>query len=210
MNIKLNNCDFHKSPWLCVPLPDALVDLLDMQHFDKDGYEITALLERTYYEQNGVPLNTTTQKHTTTAVEWFIDDTESESGLVLDHSMIMTRWGFGGDARKQLAERLDSRPILNKLLKIKPKWGIDFSLDWVDTEDVIEIIHIEQDFNSYEEANVAKRAFEALVMSTEWEQSAKDLLRIKPQWQHLSSDDQSDFKAKFFNWHRAFDNIKVF
>lgn len=210
MLLKLRDCDFHKEPYLTKAIPDVLIDHLDMRYFDKDGYEITALMERVFYEHNGVYLGSEIQAHTSTATEWFYDETESESGLVLDHSMIMTRWAFSGDARVQIEEASKKRPILNKLLRIKPKWGIDFSLDWVSSEAVLEVIHIEQDFTSYDAALAAKSSFENLVKTTDWESSVAELIRIKSQWCDLSSDDQSDFKAKFFNWHRAFDNLKVF
>ena len=32
----------------------------------------------------------------------------------------------------------------------------------------------------------------------------------KHEWENLSSDDHSDYKAQFFGWERAFDNKKVF
>jgi hypothetical protein len=36
------------------------------------------------------------------------------------------------------------------------------------------------------------------------------LYQRKDEWENLSSDDHSDYKAQFFGWHRAFDNKKVF
>ena len=51
---------------------------------------------------------------------------------------------------------------------------------------------------------------EELIESTDWESGAKDVIKKIDEWYNLSSDDQSDWKAKYFGWHRAFDNKKVF
>jgi hypothetical protein len=74
----------------------------------------------------------------------------------------------------------------------------------------MEVIHIEQDFTDVNEAIAAKTKLEHIIDSTDWEQGVKDLLACKHKWKDLSSDDQSDYKAQFFGWHRAFDNRKVF
>jgi hypothetical protein len=181
-----------------------------MKDFDKDGYEITCVLERMLYEANNAPLNLSIQKHVAPVKEWYYDDEDSESGLVIDHSMLLTRWGVSGQAKEDLEMVVKDRPILNKLLGIRPKWGLDFSLDWVDHNGCTEVIHIEQDFKTYEEACEAKEKLENLIDNTDWLDGAQQILKKKSEWEHLSSDDHSDWKAQYFGWHRAFDSLKVF
>ena len=210
MLLKRTDANFNSNPFLTTPISRDSVETLPFKDFDKDGYEVPAPLEQLHYEAQGVDLNREIQYHVAPVQPWYIDEHDSEKGLVLDHCMLLTRWEFQGDARKQLEEVAQRRPILNKLLGIKHKWGIDFSLDWVDHDGCIEVIHIEQDFDNIDDANEAKAKLEHIIDSTDWEQGAKDLLAKKHEWANLSSDDHSDYKAQFFGWHRAFDNLKVF
>jgi hypothetical protein len=71
-------------------------------------------------------------------------------------------------------------------------------------------MHIEQDFDNLADAQLAKKKVEHIIETTDWEAGVQELLACKENWINLSSDDQSDYKARFFKWHRAFDNKKVF
>ena len=201
---------FNPNPYLVEPIERELVRTLKLKDFDKDGYEVPNALERLHYEAQGVELNCDIQYHTAPVQPWYIDQQDSEQGLVLDHCMLATRWAFAGAAREQIQQEAINRPILNKLLGIQPKWGIDFSLDWVDEHGCMEVIHIEQDFWNYDQAVEAKQRLEYIIDDTDWYQGAMDLIRTKQHWIDLSADDQSDYKAQYFGWHRAFDNLKVF
>jgi hypothetical protein len=202
--------EFTKNPYLYNPIDQHLVKTLPFKDFDKDGYEVPTPLEYLHYEANGVELNREIQYHIAPVQEWYQDKNNSEVGLVLDHCMLLTRYAFAGEARTQLESYSIQRPILQKLLNIKPKWGIDFSLDYVDHGIVMEVIHIEQDFDNIEEAQEAKNKLEHIIENTNWYEGAHRLISRKSEWENLSSDDHSDYKAQFFGWHRAFDNKKVF
>ena len=198
-------------PYLTIPIDKHLVETLPFKDFDKDGYEVPTPLEHLHYEANNVELNREIQYHIAPVQEWYHDIEQSEHGLVLDHCMLLTRYAFAGEAREQLQEVCDiNRPILQKLLNIKPKWGIDFSLDYVTHNVVMEVIHIEQDFDNVDEAQDAKERLESIIDNTDWYDGAMRLYQRKDEWINLSSDDHSDYKAQFFGWERAFDNKKVF
>lgn len=201
---------FTNFPYLTKPIERLKAETLRLDHFDKDGYEVPALLERAYYEANNIKLNNEIQFHIAPVQEWYNDIEQSEHGLVLDHCMLLTRYAFADAAREQLEEVCKHRPILQKLLNIKPKWGIDFSLDYVTHNVVMEVIHIEQDFDNIDSALEAKERLENIIDNTDWYNGAMRLWERKDEWQNLSSDDHSDYKAQFFGWHRAFDNKKVF
>ena len=202
--------EFTTSPFLTKPIERSLVETLPFKDFDKDGYEVPTPLEHLHYEANGVILNREIQYHIAPVQEWYHDIEQSEHGLVLDHCMLLTRYAFADAAREQLIEVSKHRPILQKLLNIKPKWGIDFSLDYVTHDIVMEVIHIEQDFDTLEEAQEAKERLEQIIDNTDWYDGAMRLWQHRDEWINLSSDDHSDYKAQFFGWHRAFDNKKVF
>ena len=202
--------NFTNDPYLRTPIQRHLVETLPFKDFDKDGYEVPTPLEHLHYEVNDVELNREIQYHIAPVQEWYQDTEQSEHGLVLDHCMLLTRYAFAGEAREQIVEVCKNRPILQKLLNIKPKWGIDFSLDYVTHDIVMEVIHIEQDFDTIEAAQAAKERLESIIDSTDWYDGAMRLYQRKDEWMNLSSDDHSDYKAQFFGWERAFDNKKVF
>jgi hypothetical protein len=201
---------FNNSPYLLNPIDPHKVNTLSLKDFDKDGYEVPALLERAFYEAQGIKLNHEIQYHVAPVIPWYIDEEDSEEGLVLDHCMLLQRFALGGKARAQVEQACEERPILQKLLNIKPKWGVDFSLDYVSKDIVMEVIHIEQDFDSLEDAQRAKLKLETIIECTDWSLGVQQLIERKSEWENLSSDDHSDYKAQFFGWHRAFDNLKVF
>lgn len=201
---------FNADPYLRNPIERQLVETLPFKDFDKDGYEVPTPLEHLHYEINNIPINREIQFHIAPVQEWYMDIESSEHGLVLDHCMLLTRYAFAGEAREQIKEVCANRPILQKLLNIKPKYGIDFSLDYVTHDIVMEVIHIEQDFDNIEEADNAKERLENIIDSTDWYDGAMRLYQRRDEWENLSSDDHSDYKAQFFGWERAFDNKKVF
>ena len=201
---------FTSNPYLTIPIQRHLVETLPFKDFDKDGYEVPTPLEHLHYEANGIELNREIQYHIAPVQEWYTDTEQSENGLVLDHCMLLTRYAFADAARQQIEEVCKHRPILQKLLNIKPKWGIDFSLDYVTHDNVMEVIHIEQDFDNVEDALSAKERLENIIDNTDWYDGAMQLYKRKDEWINLSSDDHSDYKAQFFGWARAFDNKKVF
>ena len=210
MNLVNLKPEFPDNPYLTTSITQLDTENLSLRDFDKDGYEVPAPLEIAYYDANNINLNREIQYHIAPVQEWYTDLEQSEQGLVLDHCMLLTRYAFAGEAKEQLQEVSKNRPIIQKLLNIKPKWGVDFSLDFVTHDIVMEVIHIEQDFDNLDAANEAKFKLEQIIDNTDWYDGAMRLYQRRDEWENLSSDDHSDYKAQFFGWERAFDNKKVF
>jgi len=209
MKLKLSTNTFNKRPNITIPLSDEIVMRSEMQFFDKDGYELNEL-ERLYYACNGANLSEKHLNHTANHETWFYDEYNSQEFCVLDHSYIANRWSYEGEVRAQLEHLSYYKPTLKKLLSIEPKWGIDFSLDFINKDYVMEVFHIEQDFFNLNEAIETKEKAEELILKTDWEDVALEMYKRKDEWEHLPSDDHSDWKAHYVGWNRAFDNKKVF
>jgi hypothetical protein len=187
------------------PMPEDLLLHEHLDYFDRDGYELT-VLERSIHNHFGIKLGHCLN-HTSVCDRWVHQ--LHKCSVVLDHSLISHRYSYEGEARKQIESLCKKRPELRKLLAIKPKWGIDFSVDFIDTENCFELAHIEHDSYKYEEIHIAASKLSSLIMNTDFIQLAMSLIDEKDKWEQLNSDDQSDYKAKKFGFRRAFNNQKA-
>lgn len=210
MDLVVSSSSHEEEPYVKYPLTDDEVLELSLDFFDKDGYEITRL-EQEYLLAHNVDLSEKHNKHTADHHWWFRDEDYDQAGVVLDHSMYITRWAFADEAREQLERLKEKRPLLNKLLMLQPKWGIDISVDIVTPNICTELFHIEIDKLDYNEIVEVKEKIEEKVLKLDMEQAAKDILSKQYEWQMLSSDDQSDWKVQYLDLgvYRAFDNKKV-
>ena len=82
---------------------------------------------------------------------------------------------------------------------MRPKWGLDFSMDYVDrTGNAFEILHWEYDSFDYEEICVVKEFAELKIQSIDWADAAKNLIKYKDEWHSLDFFAQSDWKCNYF------------
>ena len=207
MRLQKNHVVLFPEPYLTKTIPQDVLYNSEFRDFDKD-YEVATPIERLHYEYNDVILGNI-QYHSSCTQQWYTDLDMSEEGLILDHSQILHRWAYRGEARESIERAARSRPILNKLLLIEPKWGIDFLIDYVTHEHYFEVIHIEWDAVTYQEAVELKDRAEAFIESADWESGIQEIIERKSEWINLCSDDQSDWKAHFWGWERAFNSKKV-
>lgn len=209
MRLATSNPQFNPDPRIFKLPPEKDILSCSMDFFDKDGYELNQV-EELIYRYNDINLSERHLYHTANHITWFYDTENSREGCTLDHSMIVTRYEYAPSPKRQIRFMSKANPLLNKLLSVRMKWGIDVSIDYVHEEGCYELFHIEQDFTNVNDANETKQRAEEIVLSMDWDQAAADIIRYKYKWKDLNSDDQADWKAKFLGWHRAFDNQKVF
>ena len=116
-----------------------------VEFFDQNGYDLTKL-EQLYAVANGA--NTTQHRnseHITLRQTWFTDDSP-ESGPHINHAVMFERKGYSGEALQQLTTWAGYRPQFHKLIAMRPKWGLDFSIDYADRDgNVFELLHWEYD-----------------------------------------------------------------
>ena len=86
------------------------------------------------------------------------------------------------------------------MINYKSKWGLDFSLDYVDLSgECMEILHYEYDSFNINEINHVKTKFENKIITYNFDEIAKDLISKKSEWFNLKFFDQSLWKTKYFN-----------
>lgn len=173
-------------------------DVASLALFDQNGYDLSDLeiaYSRVNSDWSSVHRNYT---HIALKRPWFEQKPKIE-GSVLNHALIFERKGYRGAALEQLETWAQQMPLLWKVARIRPKWGLDFSIDWADTQgNVFEILHYEYDSFDYDEIVAVKKQLEHLIQTTNWDKSAATLLERKSEWHHLDFFAQSDYKCSFF------------
>jgi hypothetical protein len=164
--------------------------------FDQNGYDLT-ILETMYATANQYPSALHRYKQCLKQ-DWLIQDEKIE-GAVLNHAYLFERKGYDGDAAKQLEKWCLTNPTLYKVLRYKPKWGIDFSMDWVDRSgNVFEILHFEYDGFTFEEVEDVRKEMEKTFLSIDWDEAGEYLLSRRVDWRHLGFFEQSAWKCNYF------------
>lgn len=171
------------------------VDDLDL--FDQNGYDLTPLEQHFAYGNKVKP-----KKHRehlrAIKQDWFTQADKIE-GAVLNHSLLFERKGYAGLALKELQLWAKDLPLINKVIALRPKWGLDFSMDYVDRQgNAFEVLHWEYDGFDYEEIEVIKRQMEPKLAAIDWDDAALDMLKHKDQWHHLDFFEQSHWKCQHF------------
>lgn len=184
--------------------------LLDL--FDQNGYDLTEL-EKLYAHYNDTEYFNHREHRFSIKKEWYRQEPKPIEGPVLNHCYLFERKGYTGGALKQLKEWANGNdttmavPLFYKLISLRSKWGIDFSMDYVGTDGTFgsedsmiacELFHYEWDSFSFEEADAARIRLEKVIEETDWNKAAKELLRRKEEWIHLPFFEQSDWKCAFF------------
>jgi hypothetical protein len=109
------------------------------------------------------------------------------------------RKAYAGEALDQLLVWAETNPLIWKLIKIRSKWGIDVSIDYVDTKgNVFEVFHYEWDDFDFSIVSQKKIEIEHLVSQTDWDFAASKMLERKEEWMHLDFFSQSKWKSDFF------------
>lgn len=169
----------------------------DLELFDQNGYDLTVLEQHFAYSNYAKP-----KKHRehirALKKDWFTQGNKIE-GAVLNHSLLFERKGYAGDALKELKLWAQDLPLVHKVIALRPKWGLDFSMDYVDRQgNAFEIIHWEYDGFDYDEVQVRKLQVQAKFATIDWDEAGEQILKHKDQWHHLGFFEQSDWKCSYF------------
>lgn len=176
---------------LFIPIPS------DLDLFDQNGYDLTEL-EKQFANHNHSTTHLHRSHRTALKNPWFTQPQKIE-GAVLNHSLLFERKAYSGEARTQLERWSTDLPLIHKLLALRPKWGLDFSMDYVDRDgNSFEVLHWEYDGFDYNEIQEKKIKYEPLLLDTDWDYAGKQILKHKDQWHHLDFFKQSEWKCQYF------------
>ncbi|SEN25056.1 hypothetical protein [Nitrosomonas marina] len=169
----------------------------DLALFDQNGYDLTDLEQR-YAEANQRQVQAHRDHRHAVKAPWFVQP-ERVEGAVLNHSLLFERKGYSGEALQQLEQWAKSNPLIYKIIRIRPKWGLDFSMDYADRNgNVFEVLHWEYDGFDYHEVEARKQQLETRFAAIDWDDAAARILKQKDQWYHLDFFAQSDWKCNYF------------
>lgn len=190
---KFNSNPFWEKPLSATrPMPYVVPDL-----FDQNGYDL-CLVEQLYADVNGSYKESHRSHRVALRKPWLKQDYKKE-GAVLNHALLFERKGYKGEALEQLKRWAQEYPAYYRLINIKPKWGLDFSMDYYDSEgNTFEVLHWEYDGFEYNEINDKKLQVEEQLVSIDWDDAAKEILKRKDEWYHLDFFKQSDYKCNYF------------
>ena len=199
--IKVKDSLFDANPNWNLPLPslseEAIKNTNWVEFFDQNGYDM-CLMEQLLAQNNNLP----TVKHRDYNVikkPWYIQP-QKLSGAVLNHCILFERKGVSGDASEQLLKWAYLNPLLYKVINIRPKWGIDFSMDYVDEKGhAFEVFHYEWDTFKYEQIEGVRKEVENVIETVDWDEAALELLERKTEWMDLEFFEQSLWKTNFFH-----------
>ena len=177
----------------------------NVKYFDNDGFELTKL-EQEYYKVNNVHLDDCLN-HLGCQKQWIQCENNK---FKVDHSLLLQRYNFTEEAKQQLEDHKNRFPQLNKYLRLRPKWGLDFSLEYYDHKYALEVLHIELDYNNYFVALEVKEKLEKRILNTDWVDFTKSLKYKISQWECLPGMEQNDWKARHWGLEKAEFTQKAF
>jgi hypothetical protein len=166
--------------------------------FDQNGYRLT-LLEQEYSHANDQPYILHGDEKSLRKVWMKHRNGSIVEGPHINHAFLFERKGYSGLALEQLNEFAKGNNLIYKLINYKGKWGVDFSMDYVDSlGNSMELLHFEYDSYSVEEIREIKGRVEEKVVSVDWNWAAKQIIERKEEWINLEFFDQSKWKTEFF------------
>jgi len=194
--MKIANTNFSKQAYYTEPTEqiEVLNNTNCVDLFDQNGYHLT-LAEQAFLIPNGyVPIE---RRHEDCLrQDWIVWD--KREGAHINHSDIFERKGFNGKAKAQLEKIALDNPMLYKLIRMKPKWGIDISIDYVSSDKVFEVFHYEWDSFVYEDVLEKKKEIEEFIVNKDWDDIAELLWNRKNEWFDLNFFDQTQWRTDFF------------
>jgi hypothetical protein len=195
--MKIAKSKLHKEAYFLDATEDVKVlkDPNCVDLFDQNGYHLTKA-EQAFLVRNGYEM--IERRHEDCMrYDWITSN--KKDGAHINHCDLFERKAFKDQALDQIryvAEEVN--PMLWKLVKMKPKWGIDISIDYVSKDAVFEVFHYEWDGFNYEQVLEKKEEIEQFVVNKDWDDIALLLWNRRHEWINLDFFEQTKWRTDFF------------
>ena len=176
-----------------------------VNRFDHDGFNMTRL-ERLYAKKNNHV--SPAIRHDSWAInyDWLLEEGQvsgtkkgSVTGPHLNHALLLERKGYDGPAKIQLERFSTKCNLVNKLLHIKPKWGLSFAVDNVDAQgNSFQMLNWQYNNTDLDVIEDKKKQMEQLLVTIDWVEYAHKMLDEKSEWLNLSQEELTDWQTDFF------------
>ena len=201
--IEITNQKFYENRTWIKPVgwhkPEIFKSPQWVELFDQNGYRLT-LLEQEYSHANDQAYVLHGDERSLRKVWMKHQEGIITSGAHINHAFLFERKGYSEAALEQLVEFAKGNNLINKLVNYKGKWGVDFSMDYVDSlGNSMELLHFEYDSCNLMEIEEVKERVEGVVSKVDWEFATKTILERKDEWNNLEFFEQSKWKTDFFN-----------
>lgn len=189
--------DFELNPLPSLINPTSEVEILlnpySVDLFDQNGYNLTKS-EQSFCKSNNI-LFQSRRHEKVIRNPWFISN--KRSGVHINHSDLFERKSYSELALEQLKIYSQNNPMLFKLINLKPKWGIDLSLDYVSEDKCFEVFHYEWDSFEFNQVNDKKKEIEQFVLKQDWEHISNIFWNKRDEWINLDFFGQSQWRTDF-------------
>lgn len=188
---------FNSDPYFKNPTKevDTLKNLNSVNLFDQNGYHLTEA-EQAFLPYNGYA-TIERRKEDCLRQDWILWD--KRDGAHINHSDLFERKGYKEEALQQLELiAKENNPMLYKLARMKPKYGIDISIDFVSQDKVFEVFHYEWDSFEYDLVVDKKQEIEQFVVSQDWDHVASVLWAKRNEWLYLDFFEQTKWRTDYF------------
>jgi hypothetical protein len=199
MRLAPTNHKFNPDPYFHKPIDqDTVPHMEQIELFDQNGYDLTPL-EKLYAEANGQAGRWHRPNHYALKSDWLVDEENSATGAHINHALLFERKGYAGAALAQLEGWARHNNLIYKVIKMRPKWGMDISVDYADDQgNVFELLHWEYDGFDVDEIVDKKINVEKFLLAVDWDKAAAEMIERKKEWHHLGFFEQSAWKTEFF------------
>ena len=185
-------------------------------HVDHEGFDLNEI-EQALYKENGILVTYDStwykdggQDAGTNAIlqKWFEQKAVTGNSLIIDHSHFVFKYPIVGEARNQILRFVPERPELLRVLSTNYKCGLDLCIDYLDRENEIvqPIVHIEWDFDNFEDLSNAALEVKNVIESNEWMKSIDAILRYNKlaKLKRVSAFDQADTRSMILFGEKAY------
>lgn len=189
------------------PLPEEIAEhiLLNQScHVDHEGFDLNEI-EQQYYKYNNIALyqdktwykDGGQEKGANGVLHSWIEEFKPLQNIIIDHSHFVFRYPITGEAANQVKKYSQQRPELLRVLSSAFKCGLDFCIDYLSTDRVEPIVHIEWDYDNIVDMLKDKDYVESTIREVEWDQIVKIILKYNKlsRINKITAFEQADFRS---------------